>query len=196
MHRLILVVLDPVGAPVDGASIAITSAGAGPVLRSYTDADGTARFEGLLVGQQLLSVRGTPPLSRLAIDGLEVATGTPETLTVTLGDPLPRGFSVTGARTADDDLLVDRGTLGMSVPDAAGVDGISARLTLAEQAKLWTEPAAGCLVPAALRVLERVGPDARLGLVVCGGNITFADVAAWVTRFDATPFPPRVPARV
>ena len=69
-------------------------------------------------------------------------------------------------------------------------------LTLAEQAKLWTEPAAGCLVPAALQVLERVGPDARLGLVICGGNVTFSDVAGWVARFDATPFPPRVPARV
>jgi threonine dehydratase len=79
------------------------------------------------------------------------------------------------------------------VSDADAVRGV---LTLAEQAKLWTEPAAGCLVPAALRVLERVGPDARLGLVVCGGNVTFSDVAAWVQRFDATPFPPRVPARV
>ena len=77
------------------------------------------------------------------------------------------------------------------VPDA---DAVRGGLDLAEQAKLWTEPAAGCLLPAALRVLERVGPDARLGLVVCGGNVTFADVAGWVTRFDATPFPPRVPA--
>ncbi|WP_252441022.1 threonine ammonia-lyase [Pseudonocardia humida] len=79
------------------------------------------------------------------------------------------------------------------VPDTDAVRGV---LTLAEQAKVWTEPAAGCLVPAALRVLERVGPDARLGLVVCGGNVTFSDVAAWVRRFDATPFPPRVPVEV
>jgi threonine dehydratase len=76
------------------------------------------------------------------------------------------------------------------VSDADAVRGC---LTLAEQGKVWTEPAAGCLVPAALRVLERVGPDARLGLVVCGGNVTAADVAAWVERFGATPYPPRVP---
>lgn len=66
------------------------------------------------------------------------------------------------------------------VPDAEAVRGM---LTLAEQAKLWTEPAAGCLVPAAQRVLDRVGTGARLGLVVCGGNVTATDVRAWVDRF-------------
>jgi threonine dehydratase len=72
-------------------------------------------------------------------------------------------------------------------------DAVRGTLTLAEQAKVWAEPAAGCLVPAALKVVERVGPDARLGLLICGGNATFADVAGWVGRFGATPFPPRVP---
>ncbi|CAM5540425.1 threonine/serine dehydratase [Streptomyces fumanus] len=66
------------------------------------------------------------------------------------------------------------------VPDREAVRG---SLELAEHAKLWTEPAAGCLVPAARRVAERVGPGARLGLVVCGGNASVADVAAWTTRF-------------
>ncbi|NMH90189.1 threonine/serine dehydratase [Pseudonocardia bannensis] len=74
------------------------------------------------------------------------------------------------------------------VSDADAVRGV---LTLAEQAKVWTEPAAGCLVLAAHRVLDRVGPDARLGLVVCGGNVTAADVAGWVQRFGSVPFPPR-----
>jgi threonine dehydratase len=32
---------------------------------------------------------------------------------------------------------------------------------------------------AARRVLERVGPDAHLGLLVCGGNATLADVSRW-----------------
>lgn len=66
------------------------------------------------------------------------------------------------------------------VPDA---DAVAGMVTVVEQAKLWVEPAAGCLVPAARRVLDRVGPGARLGLVVCGGNVTFADVAGWVARF-------------
>jgi threonine dehydratase len=62
-------------------------------------------------------------------------------------------------------------------------EAVRGTLELAEHAKVWTEPAAGCLVPAARRVAERVGPGARLGLVVCGGNATTADVAAWTTRF-------------
>lgn len=66
------------------------------------------------------------------------------------------------------------------VPDREAVRGV---LDLAEHAKVWTEPAAGCLLPAARRVLERVGGDARLGLVVCGGNATTSDVHRWATDF-------------
>ncbi|PZG92572.1 serine/threonine dehydratase [Streptomyces sp. NTH33] len=66
------------------------------------------------------------------------------------------------------------------VPDREAVRGC---LDLAEHAKVWAEPAAGCLLPAARRVRERVGPDVRLGLVVCGGNATTADVMAWTDRF-------------
>ena len=62
------------------------------------------------------------------------------------------------------------------VPDA---DAVAGTITLAERQKVWAEPAAGCVVAAAHTVLERVGPDARLGLVICGGNATFADVARW-----------------
>ncbi|MFD5269727.1 threonine/serine dehydratase [Streptomyces sp. NPDC058335] len=66
------------------------------------------------------------------------------------------------------------------VPDREAVRGC---LELAEHAKVWTEPAAGCLLPAARRVVERVGPGARLGLVVCGGNASAADMASWAERF-------------
>ncbi|MEU6305889.1 threonine/serine dehydratase [Streptomyces chartreusis] len=69
------------------------------------------------------------------------------------------------------------------VPDREAVRGV---LDLAEHAKVWTEPAAGCLLPAARRVLERVGGDARLGLVVCGGNATSSDVLRWATDFGLT----------
>ncbi|MGW0119450.1 pyridoxal-phosphate dependent enzyme [Streptomyces sp. NPDC003327] len=68
----------------------------------------------------------------------------------------------------------------LTVTDAEAVRGT---LDLAEHAKLWAEPAAGCLLPAARRVLDRVGPDARLGLVVCGGNVSAADVTTWAGRF-------------
>ncbi|MGY0064614.1 threonine/serine dehydratase [Streptomyces sp. LZ34] len=66
------------------------------------------------------------------------------------------------------------------VSDAEAVQGT---LDLAEHAKVWAEPAAGCLLPAARRVLQRVGDGARLGLVVCGGNVTTWDVMSWADRF-------------
>jgi threonine dehydratase len=66
------------------------------------------------------------------------------------------------------------------VPDAEAVQGT---LDLADHAKVWAEPAAGCLVPAARRVVEKIGDGTRLGLVVCGGNASTGDVAAWAARF-------------
>jgi threonine dehydratase len=68
----------------------------------------------------------------------------------------------------------------LTVPDREAVRGC---LDLAEHAKVWTEPAAGCLLPAARQVLERVGAGARLGLVVCGGNATVGEIAAWSEDF-------------
>ncbi|MBX7554626.1 threonine/serine dehydratase [Streptomyces sp. NPDC004232] len=69
------------------------------------------------------------------------------------------------------------------VPDRDAVQGC---LDLAEHAKVWAEPAAGCLLPAARQVLARVGDDARLGLVVCGGNTTPRELMGWADRFGLT----------
>jgi threonine dehydratase len=52
-------------------------------------------------------------------------------------------------------------------------------VAFAEEAKLWVEPATGCLVPAASRVIERAHGDVALGFVVCGGNVTQRDVRGW-----------------
>ena len=73
------------------------------------------------------------------------------------------------------------------VSDADAVRGV---LTLAEEAKVWTEPAAGCLRAGGSPACSTASaPTPRLGLVVCGGNVTAADVIGWVQRFAATPFP-------
>ncbi|GAB7110495.1 hypothetical protein JCM4814A_88100 [Streptomyces phaeofaciens JCM 4814] len=47
----------------------------------------------------------------------------------------------------------------------------------------WTEPAAGCLLPAARRVRERVGGGSRPGPVVRGDNATTRDMMTWAERF-------------
>ena len=50
---------------------------------------------------------------------------------------------------------------------------------MADALHLVTEPAAAVTVVAARRVVERVGPSARVAVVLCGGNVTLDDVAAW-----------------
>ncbi|MES4892149.1 threonine/serine dehydratase [Streptomyces sp. NPDC096012] len=63
-------------------------------------------------------------------------------------------------------------------------DAVRGCLELAEHAKVWAEPAAGCLLPAARQVLERVGGDARIGLVVCGGNTAPGELIGWADGFS------------
>ena len=91
-------------------------------------------------------------------------------IVTTLSAPAVSDLTLEHARELLTDVLV--------VSDAEAVAGT---VTLAEHAKVWTEPAAGCLVPAARRVLERVDGPCHLGLLVCGGNATLADVARWST---------------
>lgn len=90
----------------------------------------------------------------------------------TLGPPSVSALSLAHVERLVESVLV--------VTDAEAVAGV---LTIAEHAKLWVEPAAGCLIPAARRVLARVGPGARLGLVLCGGNAAFRDIETWAARF-------------
>ncbi|MEB8337185.1 threonine ammonia-lyase [Streptomyces endophyticus] len=68
----------------------------------------------------------------------------------------------------------------LTVTDAEAVQGT---LDLANHAKVWAEPAAGCLLPASRQVLARVGEGAKLGLVICGGNATTTDVSTLAERF-------------
>lgn len=107
-----------------------------------------------------------------------LAKGAPEKIQVTsiattLGAP-----SVTDRTLSHVQALVET---VITVTDAEAVGGV---LMLAEEAKLWAEPAAGCLIPAARQVLQRVGSEAKLGLVVCGGNVAFSDIESWVKRFS------------
>ena len=99
----------------------------------------------------------------------------PSSISTTLGAPNVSARTLRHVKALVEEVLL--------VSDADALEGV---LTLLEVAKLWVEPAAGCLVPAARRVIERVGTDARLGLVLCGGNVSFSEVRGWVERFDAT----------
>ncbi|MET7362275.1 threonine/serine dehydratase [Streptomyces sp. NPDC005562] len=86
----------------------------------------------------------------------------------TLGAPTVSPLTYTMVRDMVDEVLV--------VPEAEAYAGVR---ELAEHAKVWAEPAAGCLLPAARRVLAKTGNDTHLGLVICGGNTTVDDITAY-----------------
>jgi threonine dehydratase len=119
--------------------------------------------------------------------GIETQGADAMTLALTAGEPVATPLSsivTTLSAPAVSDLTLEHArellTDVLVVSDAEAVAGT---VTLAEQGKVWAEPAAGCLVPAAHRVLERVGADnVHLGLLVCGGNATVTAVTAWAAR--------------
>ncbi len=121
-----------------------------------------------------VETEGADAMARALAAGAPVAI-TPTSIASTLSAPHVSALTLRHVRALVEEVLV--------VSDADAVRGM---LTLAEEAKVWTEPSAGCLVPAAHRVLDRVGPDAHLGLVICGGNVTAADVTAWTLAASIT----------
>ncbi len=129
-----------------------------------------------------VETEGADAMSRALTAGGPVPIA-PTSVVSTLSAPHVTALTLEHARALVTEVLV--------IPDA---DAVRGTLTLAEEAKVWAEPAAGCLVPAAMQVRDRVGPSAHLGLVICGGNVTTADVAAWTQRFAATPFTAATPA--
>lgn len=130
-----------------------------------------------------VETEGADAMTRALAAGAPVPI-TPTSIATTLSAPHVSEVTLRHVRALVEDVLV--------VSDA---DAVRGTLTFAEEARVWTEPAAGCLIPAAHHVLERVGPDVHLGLVVCGGNMTAADLAGWTARFGATPLPRRIPVR-
>jgi threonine dehydratase len=140
---------------------------------------------GALISGIATAVRAAKPSVR--IWGVETGGADAMTRAIAAGRPVPVGVtsivSTLGAPVVSDRTLAHVKALVedvLVVDDAEAVDGV---LTLAEEAKVWVEPAAGCLLPAARRVVAQVGPDAVLGLVLCGGNASFADITAWAQRF-------------
>ena len=110
-----------------------------------------------------VETEGADAMSRALAAGAPVAIPL-TSLVTTLSAPAVSDLTLEHARELLTDVLV--------VSDAEAVAGT---VSFAEQAKVWTEPAAGCLVPAARRVLERVD-----------GPCTWACSSAGGTRRSAT----------
>lgn len=56
---------------------------------------------------------------------------------------------------------------------------------LLEQAKVLCEPAAACTLSAARVLAPKLPNNAKLGLILCGGNTTLQNIQEWKTQFGA-----------
>jgi threonine dehydratase len=90
----------------------------------------------------------------------------------TLGAPKVSEFTLRHVRERVDEVVV--------VDDASAVQAL---LLILERTKYLTEPAASCCLAAALRQREQLRPDDRVVLLLCGGNLSAADLCAFRQRF-------------
>ena len=107
-----------------------------------------------------------------------LAAGSPQTMTPTsiaktLGSPYAGEKPFEIARDQLEEVVV--------VPDA---EAVRAMTFLFERAKLVTEPAAACTLAAARALRGRLDPDGKLVLILCGGNLSVADLCSFTARFS------------
>jgi threonine dehydratase len=107
---------------------------------------------------------------RLALDAGRPVEMQPSSIAKTLAAPWVSEGTLAAAREWLEEVVV--------VPDAAAVEAL---VLILERAKVLTEPAASCTLAAAEVVRARLGE--HVVLVLCGGNASLADVAAWRERF-------------
>ncbi|WP_328508085.1 pyridoxal-phosphate dependent enzyme [Streptomyces sp. NBC_00391] len=165
--------IEDTGGSGDGGALTdvLVSIGGGGLVAGVAAAFGALRPEVRVWGVE--TVGATAMTEALAAGG--PVTVPLSSVVTTLSAPSASQLTYDHVAALVEDVLV--------VSDAEAVRGV---LDFAEHAKVWTEPAAGCLLPAARQVLERVGDGARLGLVVCGGNATLADITDWARQFGLT----------
>jgi threonine dehydratase len=91
----------------------------------------------------------------------------------TLGSPSASQMTFDLARRLVDDVVV--------VSDAEAVDQL---FFLLERAKILVEPAAACCLAAAARQSSQFRPDENIVVLLCGGNVSAADLCTWHRQFN------------
>lgn len=96
----------------------------------------------------------------------------PTSIARTLGAPFATDRTIAAARAFLDEIVV--------VSDR---DAVAELVWLLQEERVLVEPAASCVLAAAMARRSALAPDARVGLILCGSNVALADVAAWRERF-------------
>lgn len=119
-----------------------------------------------------VETEGADAMTQALAAGHPVRLSAITSISKTLGAPSVSDRTLAIVRDAVEEVLV--------VPDAEAVQALR---VLAEQAKVVAEPAASCTLAAALRLKDRLPRDARVALILCGGNTTLDDIGRWSAQF-------------
>jgi threonine dehydratase len=111
---------------------------------------------------------GADAMSQALAAGAPVHLDAITSIAKTLGAPAVSQRTLDIVRARVEEVVV--------VPDGEAVRAIE---LLAERSKIMTEPAAACTWAAAWRLRDRFPPDARIALVLCGGNVSLDDIERW-----------------
>ncbi|MGL4441493.1 MAG: threonine ammonia-lyase [Bosea sp. (in: a-proteobacteria)] len=96
----------------------------------------------------------------------------PTSIARTLGAPFATERTMAAARAFLDEIVV--------VPDR---DAVSELVWLLQNERVLVEPAAACVLAAAMARRDTLGQNARVGLILCGSNVALEDVAGWRAGF-------------
>ena len=66
---------------------------------------------------------------------------------------------------------------GVTVVDDS--EAVNEMFCLLDKAKVLTEPATSCTLAAAERLRDKFGPDSKVVLILCGGNIALDDLFSY-----------------
>lgn len=116
-----------------------------------------------------VETEGADAMSR-ALRAGRVVEMTPTSIAKTLAAPWVSETTLAAARSLLEEVVV--------VPDAEAYRAIG---LLMERAKILAEPAAACTLAAARRIGDRLGD--HVVLILCGGNVSLADLVVWNERF-------------
>jgi threonine dehydratase len=107
-----------------------------------------------------------------ALDRNAPVTFTPSSIARTLGAPFVTQRTLAVARALLEDVAL--------VPDSAAV---AALFSILDSERMLVEPAASCVLAAALQEKARFTPGTRVGLVLCGANVALDDALQWRHQF-------------
>ena len=137
------------------------SAGVGAALKGL---DPAVRLHGV-------ETEGATTMTQALAAGEPVAIR-PTSIARTLGAPFATKRTMAAARQFLEEIVV--------VPDA---DAVRELVWVLQNGRVLLEPAAACVVAAALARKDSFRPEERVCLVLCGSNVALDDIAGWRTTF-------------